>query len=272
MSCTLLLVLLWSLVEVHCQQTFPYVSFGLLGYPLADHSYVDLSAVGSAGDDSDSVVCHTDLTTCCSSGQGGDWYFPNGDRLPIAGSSVPIGESRGAQIAVIRRTTATGPTGIYRCGIATIAVHDPSVRDYTVSVGLYTGDGGKSYLFCTFNSLSNLLVSSLCAFVTVGSITISEVTFDSDRLTLTFISTGGPATTVTWARDSVNITEGTETVLDDPETAQYTHTLSVTTGGEYTCTVSNNKPSSDSASITVPGINMQMCLLNCQKSWLTAWV
>ena len=104
-------------------------------------------------------------------------------------------------------------------------------------------------------------MSSLCAFITVGSITISEVTFDSDRLTLTCISTGGPATTVTWTRDSVNITEGTETVLDDPETAQYTHTLTVTTGGEYTCTVSNNKPSSDSASITVPGINMQMCLV-----------
>ena len=78
-----------------------------------------------------------------------------------------------------------------------------------------------------------------------------EVTFDSDLLTLTCISTGGPATTVTWTRDSITVTEGTETVLDDPETAQYTHTLTVTTGGEYTCTVSNNKPSSASASITL---------------------
>ena len=167
MSCTLLLVLLWSLVEVHCQQTFPYISFGLIGYPLADHSYVDLSTVGSAGDNSDSVVCHTDLTTCCSSGQGGDWYFPNGDRLPIAGRSVPIGESRGAQIAVIRRTTATGPTGIYRCNVATNAVHDyydPSVRDYSVSVGLYTGDGGKS---CTFKSLSKLLMCLLCVHLSL---------------------------------------------------------------------------------------------------------
>ena len=51
-----------------------------------------------------------------------------------------------------------------------------------------------------------------------------------------------------------------ETVLDDPETAQYTHTLTVTTGGEYTCTVSNNKPSSDSASTTVPGIERAQCL------------
>ena len=57
------------------------------------------------------------------------------------------------------------------------------------------------------------------------------------QFTLTCISTGGPATTVTWTRDSVTVTEGTETVLDDPVTAQYTHTLTVTgrLGGLYTC-------------------------------------
>ena len=82
-----------------------------------------------------------------------------------------------------------------------------------------------------------------------------EVTFDSDQLTLTCISTGGPATTVTWTRDSTTtVTTGTQSVLNNVVTAQYTHTLTVTTGGEYTCTVENNKPSSDSATITVPGI------------------
>ena len=81
-----------------------------------------------------------------------------------------------------------------------------------------------------------------------------NVTFDFDLLTLTCISTGGPATTVTWTRDSTTVTEGTETVLNDPVTAQYTHTLTITTGGEYNCNVSNNKPSSDSATITVGGI------------------
>ena len=81
------------------------------------------------------------------------------------------------------------------------------------------------------------------------------MTFDSDQLTLTCISTGGPATTVTWTRDSTTVTEGTETVLNDPVTARYTHTLTVTAGGVYTCTVCNNKPSSaTSASITVPGM------------------
>ena len=80
------------------------------------------------------------------------------------------------------------------------------------------------------------------------------MTFDSDQMTLTCISTGGPATTVTWTRGSITVTEGNETVLDDPVTAQYTHTLTVTTGGEYTCNVSNNKPSSDSASIVLGGM------------------
>ena len=98
---------------------------------------------------------------------------------------------------------------------------------------------------------------------TVGNIAISGgVGFDSDRLTLTCISTGGPATTVTWTRDYTTVTEGTETVLDDPVTAQYTHILTVTTGGEYTCTVSNNKPSSDSASITLACIDSYIS--NCK--------
>ena len=96
---------------------------------------------------------------------------------------------------------------------------------------------------------------------TIGDIAImgNVVTFDFDQLTLTCISTGGPATTVTWTRDSTTtVTEGTETVLDDPETAQYTHTLTVTTAAVYTCTVENNKPSSDSASITLGGILLYM--------------
>ena len=102
------------------------------------------------------------------------------------------------------------------------------------------------------NNVDYVIISHLLGDITiVGDV----VTFDSDQLTLTCISTGGPATTVTWTRDSTTtVTEGTQTVLDDPETAQYTHTLTVTTGGEYTCTVANNKPSSDSATITIPGI------------------
>ena len=68
---------------------------------------------------------------------------------------------------------------------------------------------------------------------------------------LTCISTGGPATTVTWTRDSDIIPDNYDntqvTVLDDGVTGQYTHTLDISgmaVPGVYGCYVSNNKPSS----------------------------
>ena len=85
---------------------------------------------------------------------------------------------------------------------------------------------------------------------------VSDLNGASPQFILTCISTGGPATTVTWTRDSVTVTEGNETVLDNHRKSQYTHTLTVTgrLGGLYTCTVANNKPSEDSTSYTVKGI------------------
>ena len=91
----------------------------------------------------------------------------------------------------------------------------------------------------------------------------SELNQPIPQFTLTCISIGGPATTVIWTRDNAAITEGTETVLDDPVTAQYTHTLTVTggLGGVYTCTVSNNKPSK------VQGIFMVVIACILFPSW-----
>ena len=76
----------------------------------------------------------------------------------------------------------------------------------------------------------------------------------SPQFTLTCISTGGPATTVSWTRDNELVTgEQNVTVLNDPVTARYTHTLTVTAAGEYTCTVANDKPSTASNSYTLQG-------------------
>ena len=87
---------------------------------------------------------------------------------------------------------------------------------------------------------------------------VSNLVFDLDpphNFTLTCISTGGPATTVTWTRDSVTVTEGTQTVLNDPETAQYTHTLSVTgrQEGMYKCSIENAVSSNTSERLNVKG-------------------
>ena len=82
----------------------------------------------------------------------------------------------------------------------------------------------------------------------------SDLNGENPQFTLTCTSTGGPATTVTWTRDSETISGGM-TVLHDPVTAQYTHTLTVTgiLGGQYQCNVSNNKPSTATAQLIVLG-------------------
>ena len=121
-------------------------------------------------------------------------------------------------------------------------------------------------------------VNRLSTNCTAGDITIpggmtftedSDLNGESPQFTLTCTSTGGPATTVTWTRDSETVSGGM-TVLDDPVTAQYTHTLSVTgrLGGEYQCNVSNSKPSSDTAElIIVTGSNIlpsqSQCVMCC---------
>ena len=80
----------------------------------------------------------------------------------------------------------------------------------------------------------------------------SDLNGENPQFILTCISTGGPATNVTWTRDSKTVSGGM-TMLDDPVTAQYTHTLTVTgkIGGQYQCTVSNSKPSNDTAKLII---------------------
>ena len=140
----LVLPLLWSLTL--SQHTVPYLSF--MGQTLTNHSWVDISHVGTGNN---SVQCHTDLSTCCSGAQGihrGDWYFPNKTRLPFPTNimnPLPIFESRLAQRVDLRRSSGTEPTGIYCCDIDTNALHDSGMRE-TVYMGLYTSDGGISYL------------------------------------------------------------------------------------------------------------------------------
>ena len=83
---------------------------------------------------------------------------------------------------------------------------------------------------------------------------ISDLSGGSPQFTLTCISIGGPATTLTWTRDSQTVSGGV-TVFNNAVTAQYTHTLTVTgrLGGQYQCTVTNSKPSSVIAQLTVQG-------------------
>ena len=88
----------------------------------------------------------------------------------------------------------------------------------------------------------------------------------SPQFTLTCNSTGGPATTVTWTRDSATAMGDEMTVLDNAETAQHTHTLTVTgrLGGLYQCNVTNSKPSEAVAILSVEGEVYNKILGRCR--------
>ena len=122
-----------------------------------------------------------------------------------------------------------------------------------------------SYLFtpCSYCVFSCCVVQCITLLLSPpGDLTILggvTITLDSNgvssQLTFTLISTGGPATTVTWTRNldiftlfRGFITEGNKTVLNDQMTSQYTHTLTLTQAttynGTYSCLVSNKMSSS----------------------------
>ena len=137
----LLLCLLFAPVEVH-SQIVPYLT--VMGNNIPNHSYVDLNTVGTYFN-SKNVQCHSDLNTCCSGVQGpdrGDWFFPNGNRLPFSGN---VSEGRGPQRVSLQYTGSGGTSGIYRCDIETVAVNDNDGNE-TVYVGLYTSGGECSLL------------------------------------------------------------------------------------------------------------------------------
>ena len=259
-QCVCLVTLLWCLVEVHSQTSTPFISFR--GQNLSNNSYVEYNRVGDEQDGSDSVRCHSELEMCCSGTQGylrGDWFFPSGDVLqfPATGGDPFLG--CGAQVVDLRRITALTPSGIYRCNIAFDA-DDPSAMQ-TLYVGIYNNGGIYSCvqfygpIACVRKNCITHSPGGIAIPNGVGFTVDSDLNGDSPQFTLTCVSTGGRATTVTWTRDSITVTEVNETVLDDPVTAQYTHTLTVTgrQPGTYMCTVANNKPSSTSQSFTVQG-------------------
>ena len=153
----MLLCLLWCLVEVYSQSQYPYVSF--MGETLPNHAYVDLSLVGNDDSGSDSVQCHTDLSTCCTGSPRGDWFRPGSDQsLPFSSkSSTGVYEVHGNKRVDLRhRNNVDRPYGIYRCDIATTAVHDdddPSVRE-SVYVGIYASGG----IYINFNYKAKLIL------------------------------------------------------------------------------------------------------------------
>ena len=140
-----LLLLAWAVAESH--ETVPYLRH--FDTNLANNSYMTFSNLGPPDSVTD-LRCYTDLTTCCNSMDGsdrGDWYYPNGTRLPFSSNTIFF-LRRTQRVSLGRRemsTAGVAAEGIYRCSIETNAVRSDDINDLTtrelVYVGLYTGNG-----------------------------------------------------------------------------------------------------------------------------------
>ena len=139
---------LWFLViDAQSCSEYPYVSF--LGNTLLNHSYVDLALVGNAVDGSNSIQCHTDLSTCCSTLEGstnvGNWIPPHtSTMIPYSGA---VFQKRRFKRVDLRHSSDSGVTsGIYHCAIETNAIHRHLSTDEDVWELVYIGiylNGGK---------------------------------------------------------------------------------------------------------------------------------
>ena len=133
-----LLCFFLSLVKMHAQAS-PTMRFNNAYLP--NHSYVDFNQVGNTTDES--VKCRTNLTTCNKTSLCGDWYFPNGMRLPVysVNPDVHVYEVHKRRHVLLSRQKSPVVSGIYRCDIESKIVNNKTINE-TIYAGLFTS-GGK---------------------------------------------------------------------------------------------------------------------------------
>ena len=118
------------------------VYLSLNGRIIPNHGYVVISDIGTAGDDTAllGITNHpADSGTMNNPHSGGDWFTPDGTRVPT-GTAVPgFRRNRGSMVVRLYRYTATGPPaeGTYYCQI-----QDDTNTLHTVTVGLYNSRQG----------------------------------------------------------------------------------------------------------------------------------
>ena len=98
------------------------------------------------GEGHDALFCIANRTACCRSPYTpnalGNWYFPNGTRVPSTGSQWDFHRTRGQMVVLLHRRRG-GENGIYRCDIPDAT--NVNVLQ-TIYIGVYTGSPGKCLL------------------------------------------------------------------------------------------------------------------------------
>ena len=123
------------------------VWFSLRNRTYQNNSIVILEDIGEGGD---ALLCKTNLTACCRRSYTGsnivlgNWFFPNGTRVPSSEYHWDFHRTRGHMVVQIHRRRG-GEEGIYSCQIP-----DTVNVTQTIYIGVYSASTGEwSILFCS---------------------------------------------------------------------------------------------------------------------------
>jgi hypothetical protein len=95
----------------------PSVYFELNGKAYPNNSVISLLEVG---ENQNALLCKTDLVTCCGTppNRFGEFYYPNGEAVPVRSAEHGFYRDRGAQVVRLnRREGVTSPTGKFHCAV-----------------------------------------------------------------------------------------------------------------------------------------------------------
>ena len=119
----------------------PDVWFSLNGTTYQNNSCVALEDIG---DGDDALLCVTNLTACCrppytgvNGSVIGNWFFPNGTRVPSVSKGWDFNRKRGLMVVRLNRQRG-GVEGIYRC-----VIPDSMNVNQSIYIGVYSASTGK---------------------------------------------------------------------------------------------------------------------------------
>ena len=120
---------------------FSFIVALLNGTTYQNNSIVTLEEIG---EDDSALLCITNQTTCCRTSDTGDmvgglgnWYLPNGSRVPIEENQWDFFRTRGEMVVLMHRRRG-GEEGIYRCEIP-----DAMNVTQTIYIGVYLANTGE---------------------------------------------------------------------------------------------------------------------------------
>ena len=110
------------------------VRFSLNGTTYQNNSLVTSEDIG---EDEDALHCMTDNSSCCRFPARGNWFFPNGTRVPSSGEQWDFHRTRGQMVVILHRRRG-GEDGVYYC-----VVPDKEGNEQTTYIGVYTASAGE---------------------------------------------------------------------------------------------------------------------------------